>query len=917
MEYMTRAAKVFHDDGVHLPAKVNGASRAAEADDAKLLGGQAHTPKQGGDSAIVHMKDVLLGNDRPPAQRHQYRLIASTVVWSLVIGAVIGMLIESFLVANMGGGLQQWLLRNTGTDETGHVCKDGLLLSGPVKNHLQMLIFTAFLLWSFVGVAIVADIFMVAIEVITSEEKETMVTINGEEKRVFVTVWNSTVANLTLMALGSSAPEILLSVIEVFSTGFYAGELGPSTIVGSAAFNLFVISAVCVYAIPSGEGKLIADKTVFYITAAFSVFAYLWLLFILMVTSPNIIEVWEGAVTFLLFPILVALAFFADIRPKGDGKGPSQSLLGVDKGAKGMSKDELGRLLANTNSGADGYELTEQARADAKEAVTSQLSTGTHSRAFYRVSATRSATGGKDMVGQEAKIKAQAKAAPTDAETGGGKAGHAHAEAKPAIQFVNVGVSVNENEKFLDLEIHVTGAPHAETISVQFDTVSGTATAGIDFEAVSGRVEFQRGQTQQTIRIPIMEDEEVEGTEHFFVELSDPSKGARIGPAASCEVTIQDNDSHGVLTFELESIAAKESDRIAVVTVVRKDGLAGRVTCKYNTKDGTAMAGADYEEQSGELVFEKGVTKRQIQIEITDDGTYEKEEQFRIELTDVEGGATFSHGDKEICVVRILSDDVRKELIDSVAASLDLNVDSIRLAASSWREQMSLAVQFEGDSFLSSEGFFYILSVPWKVLCAGIPPPRIANGWVCFSVTLCVIGILTAIIGDLAAHVGCTMGLKSSVTAITFVALGTSLPDTFASKASAVNEPTADNSLGNITGSNSVNVFLGLGLPWMIAAIYWSYHADDPVLAAQWHAKYANEPWHTPDMAIGFAVPAGQLGYSVAIFTVCALICLGTLILRRKVLGFELGGPEWHKNATVALFVFLWFLYIALSAAAA
>ena len=39
------------------------------------------------------------------------------------------------------------------------------------------------------------------------------------------------------------------------------------------------------------------------------------------------------------------------------------------------------------------------------------------------------------------------------------------------------------------------------------------------------------------------------------------------------------------------------------------------------------MAGADYEAQSGELVFEKGVTKRQIQVEITDDGTYEKEEQ--------------------------------------------------------------------------------------------------------------------------------------------------------------------------------------------------------------------------------------------------------------------------------------------------
>jgi hypothetical protein len=31
----------------------------------------------------------------------------------------------------------------------------------------------------------------------------------------------------------------------------------------------------------------------------------------------------------------------------------------------------------------------------------------------------------------------------------------------------------------------------------------------------------------------------------------------------------------------------------------------------------------------------------------------------------------------------------------------------------------------------------------------------------------------------------------------------------------------------------------------------------------------------------------------------------------------RLGGPEWHKNATVGLFVFLWFVYIALSASAA
>jgi solute carrier family 8 (sodium/calcium exchanger) len=47
-----------------------------------------------------------------------------------------------------------------------------------------------------------------------------------------VRVWNPTVANLTLMALGSSAPEILLSIIEIMGSGFEAGALGPGTIVG-------------------------------------------------------------------------------------------------------------------------------------------------------------------------------------------------------------------------------------------------------------------------------------------------------------------------------------------------------------------------------------------------------------------------------------------------------------------------------------------------------------------------------------------------------------------------------------------------------------------------------------------------------------------------------------------------------------
>lgn len=80
---------------------------------------------------------------------------------------------------------------------------------------------------------------------------------------VEVRIWNDTVANLTLMALGSSAPEILLSIIEIVGNNFESGALGPGTIVGSAAFNLMGISAVCIAAIPGVESRQIKGNLLF------------------------------------------------------------------------------------------------------------------------------------------------------------------------------------------------------------------------------------------------------------------------------------------------------------------------------------------------------------------------------------------------------------------------------------------------------------------------------------------------------------------------------------------------------------------------------------------------------------------------------------------------------------------------------
>lgn len=134
-------------------------------------------------------------------------------------------------------------------------------------------------------------------------------------------------------------------------------------------------------------------------------------------------------------------------------------------------------------------------------------------------------------------------------------------------------------------------------------------------------------------------------------------------------------------------------------------------------------------------------------------------------------------------------------------------------------------------------------------------------------------------------HWPCCSADASSVTASRLSA------DTFASKVAAIQDQYADASIGNVTGSNAVNVFLGIGVAWTIATVYW-------------HSK--GKP---------FKVNPGSLAFSVTLFTIMALVCVLVLLYRRRasVSGGELGGPRTAKLITFFLFISLWFVYILLA----
>merc|ERR1719271_626194 len=273
------------------------------------------------------------------------------------------------------------------------------LLQGETDWHpiARGALYLFFLGWLFIGVAIVSDIFMGAIEEITAAKKESYRIIDGVKRRYMAPVWNFTVANLTLMALGSSAPEILLSLVELFRNRYYSGQLGASTIVGSASFNLFSITAVCILAIPEGEVRYIQETSVYAITLTFSIFAYLWILICLQLWTPEIITLEEAILTFAFFPILIFIAYLADIgkinfhfEECGSKRVHPEEQYTADE----TNKDHAGREDIASKL-QDKY--MEKAGGKTLERLITHQHTHMHkkSRAYYRVAAVRGLTGGE------------------------------------------------------------------------------------------------------------------------------------------------------------------------------------------------------------------------------------------------------------------------------------------------------------------------------------------------------------------------------------------------------------------------------------------------------------------------------------------------------------------------------------------
>lgn len=207
--------------------------------------------------------------------------------------------------------------------------------------------------------------------------------------------------------------------------------------------------------------------------------------------------------------------------------------------------------------------------------------------------------------------------------------------------FVIDDLRIVEGTKALDTSATLTIrllSPLAELASIDWSTVDGTATSGVDLVASSGTAIFAAGETTATITVPVTADSETEQGETFTVVLSNPAQAA----VADAEATVSIVDDDGLSIADVFVTEGDSGSSTATFTVTLRSTLPSTATVDYATVDGTATAGVDYTATSGTLTFSTGQTTRTFTVPVTGDTTAEGSRSFTIALSNATGGATIA-----------------------------------------------------------------------------------------------------------------------------------------------------------------------------------------------------------------------------------------------------------------------------------
>jgi hypothetical protein len=184
-------------------------------------------------------------------------------------------------------------------------------------------------------------------------------------------------------------------------------------------------------------------------------------------------------------------------------------------------------------------------------------------------------------------------------------------------------------------------AAYSQSVTVNYSTANGTATAGSDYVAKTGTLTFAPGETTKTITVAVLGDQMYEPNETFVVNLSGATNatitdGNGLG-------TIVNDDTYVAPSISISDVSKAEGRNGSTLfkfTVTLSAPSATPVTVNYSTANGTATALDDYTAASGTLTFAPGETTKTITIKVKGDRKREGAETFFVNLFGVSSNAT-------------------------------------------------------------------------------------------------------------------------------------------------------------------------------------------------------------------------------------------------------------------------------------
>ncbi|EHB10698.1 G-protein coupled receptor 98 [Heterocephalus glaber] len=197
------------------------------------------------------------------------------------------------------------------------------------------------------------------------------------------------------------------------------------------------------------------------------------------------------------------------------------------------------------------------------------------------------------------------------------------------------------------------------------------ATQGRDYVSASGFALFVANQSEATITISVLDDDEPERLESVFIELlspvlvekvqncpipNSPRLGVQVETVAHLTILAND-DPFGTLQLSTPVVRVAENHVGPIINVTRTGGAFADVSVKFKAVPITAIAGEDYSVASSDVVLLEGETSKAVPIYIINDIYPELEESFLIQLlNETTGGAAVGALTEAIIIIEASDD---------------------------------------------------------------------------------------------------------------------------------------------------------------------------------------------------------------------------------------------------------------------